>query len=114
MKRLIKKVGEIRRLTAFGYSRETTIGWVRALVTDMDRLLAAIERGDVKEAIGPNTARVVKLLTERQRLKEMVNESFPSMKRYAESLDRYTSQETFTIEEKSIPPVGEYFREKVL
>lgn len=97
------------------------MGWCRAAVEDFDRLLGAIEKDNVKESVGPNTARLLRLWNENF-LQNVVNEAFPSMKRYGESLDPNPSLEreeeieaeeevSFTIKEKKFKsPVGDYFQ----
>ena len=123
---LIQKAQKLRRLTVLGIRRETTLGWCRAFVEDADRLLDAIEKDRVKEEIGGNTARLVRLLTDKSFLKVAVHETFVSMRKYGESLDssprreeeiEAEEEEPFTIKKKKrknqdLSPVGDYFTNK--
>lgn len=119
---LIERARLIRRVTKLGISRETTLGWCRAFIEDVDRILQAVEKDNVQEEIGPNTARLLRLWNE-DFLKNVVHESFISMRKYGESLNPNPSpkreeeveveteaEEPFTIKEKT--PVGEYFLKK--
>lgn len=94
------------------------MGWCRAFVEDLDRLLGAIEKDNVKEEIGPNAARLLRLWNE-SFLQAVVHEAFPQMKDYGESLNPSpkreeeieAEEELFTIKEK-VSPAGEYFTNK--
>ena len=120
---LIQKALRFKRATEGGIRRETTLGWCRAFVEDADRLLDAIEKDNVKEAIGGNTARLIKLLTDQNFLKVAVHETFISMRKYGESLSPSPEKEKeeeeieaeiegepFVIKKKkNLSPVGDYF-----
>ena len=124
---LLDQAQKLRRLTILGIRRETTLGWCRAFIKDTDRLLRAIEEDNVKDQIGGNTARLVKLATDKSFLKVAVHETFISMRKYGESLDssprreeeietEVEEEEIFSIKEKkknrnkNLSPVGEYFQ----
>jgi len=114
-----------KRFTALGASRALLLGWCQAAVEDLDCLLQAIEKDNVKEEIGPNTARLLRLWNE-SFLQNVVHEAFPRMKDYGESLNPSPEKEEeeieaeaeiegepFTIKKKrknqDLSPVGDYF-----
>lgn len=116
----LKKARLIRRFTTLGVARAGTLELVRAFIEDFDRLLKAVENDNVKEEVGPYTARILRLVMDRSLIQAAVHETFISMRKYGESLDlspkreeeieEETEEEPFTIKEKGLKsPVGDYF-----